>query len=112
QSQRLQGCGRCHGGHDLQRCAVVGRWPQAGRRGGWRLLRLLIRTAGRCTRGALLAAPALWQPDQSMTSAAILNAMTVDVEDYFHVSALASAIPRSEWPNMEFRADASTHRLL
>lgn len=47
-----------------------------------------------------------------MTSAAILNAMTVDVEDYFHVSALASAIPRSEWPNMEFRADASTHRLL
>jgi polysaccharide deacetylase family protein (PEP-CTERM system associated) len=38
--------------------------------------------------------------------------MTVDVEDYFHVSALADSIPRSEWPNMEFRAEASTRRLL
>lgn len=38
--------------------------------------------------------------------------MTVDVEDYFHVSALADSIPRSSWPTMEFRADTSTRRLL
>lgn len=43
---------------------------------------------------------------------AVLNAMTVDVEDYFHVSALSGAIPRAEWPNMEFRADVSTFRIL
>ncbi len=42
----------------------------------------------------------------------MINAMTVDVEDYFHVSALADAIPRSDWSRMEFRADASTRRLL
>jgi polysaccharide deacetylase family protein (PEP-CTERM system associated) len=41
-----------------------------------------------------------------------LNAMTVDVEDYFHVSALAEVISRSEWNKMEFRAERSTDRLL
>lgn len=42
----------------------------------------------------------------------IRNAMTVDVEDYFHVAALASSIDRSTWHSMEYRAEASTHRLL
>lgn len=41
-----------------------------------------------------------------------VNAMTVDVEDYFHVSALARAIPRSEWAHLEFRAATSTRLLL
>lgn len=47
-----------------------------------------------------------------MTLPGIANAMTVDVEDYFHVAALSEAIPRSEWDRMEYRAEASTHRLL
>ena len=42
----------------------------------------------------------------------ILNAFTVDVEDYFHVSALASAFSRSEWSQQERRVEASTERLL
>jgi polysaccharide deacetylase family protein (PEP-CTERM system associated) len=42
----------------------------------------------------------------------ILNAMTVDVEDYFHVAALANSIDRSRWDQMEYRAEASTRRLL
>jgi polysaccharide deacetylase family protein (PEP-CTERM system associated) len=42
----------------------------------------------------------------------IINAMTVDVEDYFHVAALASSIDRSRWDDMEYRAEASTRRLL
>lgn len=41
-----------------------------------------------------------------------LNAMTVDVEDYFHVSALAEVISRRDWDKMEFRAERSTDRLL
>lgn len=41
-----------------------------------------------------------------------LNAMTVDVEDYFHVSALAGTIARDQWDSMEYRAEASTGRLL
>ena len=42
----------------------------------------------------------------------IINAMTVDVEDYFHVAALAQSIDRSQWDAMEYRAEASTRRLL
>jgi polysaccharide deacetylase family protein (PEP-CTERM system associated) len=42
----------------------------------------------------------------------IRNAMTVDVEDYFHVSALAEVIGRKDWDRMEYRAEQSTERLL
>lgn len=41
-----------------------------------------------------------------------INAMTVDVEDYFHVSALAEVIRRDDWHRMEYRAEQSTQRLL
>lgn len=40
------------------------------------------------------------------------NAMTVDVEDYFHVSALSEVIRRDDWDRMEYRAEQSTGRLL
>lgn len=42
----------------------------------------------------------------------MINAMSVDVEDYFHVAALADAIPRDRWDSMEYRVEQSTHRLL
>jgi polysaccharide deacetylase family protein (PEP-CTERM system associated) len=38
--------------------------------------------------------------------------MTVDVEDYFHVAALESAIPRERWNSMEYRAEENTRKLL
>lgn len=38
--------------------------------------------------------------------------MTVDVEDYFHVAALAGSIDRSSWDQREYRVEASTRRLL
>jgi polysaccharide deacetylase family protein (PEP-CTERM system associated) len=41
-----------------------------------------------------------------------LNAFTVDVEDYFHVAALSSAIPRDSWGSRELRVEANTERLL
>lgn len=41
-----------------------------------------------------------------------VNAMTVDVEDYFHVSALSEVISRNDWASLEFRAERSTDRLL
>ena len=37
--------------------------------------------------------------------AGLLNAMTIDVEDYFHVSALAETISRNDWATMEYRAE-------
>jgi len=42
----------------------------------------------------------------------MINAMSVDVEDYFHVAALAGSIDRARWGEMEYRAEASTRRLL
>jgi polysaccharide deacetylase family protein (PEP-CTERM system associated) len=42
----------------------------------------------------------------------IVNAMSVDVEDYFHVAALAQSIDRSTWNDREYRAEENTRRLL
>jgi len=40
------------------------------------------------------------------------NAMTVDVEDYFHVSAFDGVVPRHRWEQLESRVSANTERLL
>jgi len=42
----------------------------------------------------------------------ITNAMTVDVEDYFQVSAFENHISRNNWDNMPVRVDTNTHRIL
>lgn len=44
--------------------------------------------------------------------AGILNAMTVDVEDYFHVSAFADVVRPDSWDQYESRVAANTDRLL
>jgi polysaccharide deacetylase family protein (PEP-CTERM system associated) len=41
-----------------------------------------------------------------------VNAFTVDVEDYFQVAALASAVPRETWSTREYRVERNTERLL
>jgi len=41
-----------------------------------------------------------------------VNAFTVDVEDYFHVAALSSAIARDTWGAQEYRVERNTERLL
>ena len=42
----------------------------------------------------------------------IANALTIDVEDYFQVAALAEAVDHEDWHSMEYRVEANTHRLL
>jgi polysaccharide deacetylase family protein (PEP-CTERM system associated) len=42
----------------------------------------------------------------------ITNAMTIDVEDYFHVSVFDGVIPRSQWDRLESRVCRNTDRLL
>lgn len=42
----------------------------------------------------------------------VVNAFTVDVEDYFQVSAFEKHIARDDWPKWELRVEANTHRLL
>lgn len=41
-----------------------------------------------------------------------LNALTIDVEDYYQVSAFESQIPFEEWPRYESRVVANTWRIL
>jgi polysaccharide deacetylase family protein (PEP-CTERM system associated) len=49
---------------------------------------------------------------QSGTNQGVRNAFSVDVEDYFHVEALSSVVDRASWTSREYRAEASTNRLL
>jgi polysaccharide deacetylase family protein (PEP-CTERM system associated) len=44
--------------------------------------------------------------------APIVNALTIDVEDYFHVSVFDGLVPRSQWNQLESRVCANTERLL
>jgi polysaccharide deacetylase family protein (PEP-CTERM system associated) len=48
----------------------------------------------------------------SSVPSAIVNAMTVDVEDYFQVSAFDDVVPRDQWTRHESRVVANTDRLL
>jgi polysaccharide deacetylase family protein (PEP-CTERM system associated) len=41
-----------------------------------------------------------------------MNAMTIDVEDYFHVQAFADTIARESWDSLPRRVEANTHRIL
>jgi polysaccharide deacetylase family protein (PEP-CTERM system associated) len=52
------------------------------------------------------------QTTTSPFSEEIVNAMTIDVEDYFHVSAFDGLIPRESWHSMESRVVRNTDRLL
>lgn len=44
--------------------------------------------------------------------APLRNALTIDVEDYFQVSAMAPYIPRSEWERRECRVEGNVDRIL
>jgi polysaccharide deacetylase family protein (PEP-CTERM system associated) len=51
-------------------------------------------------------------PVETTAPSATLNALTVDVEDYYHVSGFDGIVTREAWDGMESRVVASTHRLL
>jgi polysaccharide deacetylase family protein (PEP-CTERM system associated) len=42
----------------------------------------------------------------------VTNAMTIDVEDYFHVEAFASTIDRKDWDHLPQRVERNTERIL
>jgi len=47
-----------------------------------------------------------------MLAPSITNALTIDVEDYFQVSAFAAYIPREQWDARECRIEANVERIL
>src|SRR5262245_18680555 len=42
----------------------------------------------------------------------LLNALTVDVEDYYHVSGFENCVARDDWGRLESRIEFSTHKIL
>lgn len=42
----------------------------------------------------------------------LVNAISVDVEDYFQVAALSKAVKRDEWGAQQLRVEKNTHQLL
>ena len=48
----------------------------------------------------------------SLPTAPVINAMTVDVEDYFQVAAFENCIRREDWPQWPVRVEANTRRVL
>lgn len=48
----------------------------------------------------------------SQDAAPIVNALSVDVEDYFQVSAFDRVVSRDTWANFDSRVAVNTHRLL
>jgi polysaccharide deacetylase family protein (PEP-CTERM system associated) len=56
-----------------------------------------------------VVAPCTTQP---LGATPILNALTVDVEDYYHVSAFETCVRRDQWDQLESRVVGSTHTIL
>ena len=52
------------------------------------------------------------QDAKRMSEGRIVNALTIDVEDYFQVSALAPNIPRSQWNVIPCRVENNIDRIL
>ncbi|MCP3868085.1 MAG: DUF3473 domain-containing protein [Gammaproteobacteria bacterium] len=51
-------------------------------------------------------------PDSNQKKAGITNALTVDVEDYFQVSAFEKHIDRADWERLPCRVEANVDRIL
>jgi polysaccharide deacetylase family protein (PEP-CTERM system associated) len=55
------------------------------------------------------------EPNRSIPlrhNTAVHNALTIDVEDYYHVSAFERWIPRDAWDGLESRVERSTWKIL
>lgn len=62
--------------------------------------------------GPAVAAPHHGPVAGRATGAAVVNALTVDVEEYFQVSAFAASIDRADWDRLPSRVEQSVDRLL
>jgi polysaccharide deacetylase family protein (PEP-CTERM system associated) len=51
-------------------------------------------------------------PGRASSGQPITNALTIDVEDYFQVSAMAPYIARRDWDSRECRVEANVERIL
>lgn len=65
------------------------------------------------TGARAVTSPALWgDAAQAYRSESPVNAMSVDVEDYFQVSAFEGHVSREGWESTELRVEANVDRIL
>jgi polysaccharide deacetylase family protein (PEP-CTERM system associated) len=69
-------------------------------------------SAGYLARGEVRSDDVVLSKSVSSASTGIVNAMTVDVEDYFQVSAFEHHVARHKWSDFESRVCRNTERLL
>src|SRR5688500_15226313 len=50
--------------------------------------------------------------ERDPTEQPLTNALTIDVEDYYQVTAFEKQVSRNSWENYESRVVANTHRIL
>lgn len=67
---------------------------------------------GGAVRSGLAERTTSVSPSSARGSSPIVNAMTVDVEDYFHVQAFSNVIDRGVWEQLPRRVEHNTDRLL
>lgn len=89
--------------HPLRRESQPAVLPLYPKEGGFRVNHVTVLTSPCPPQGKASAVSA---------PSSILNALTVDVEDYYHVSAFEGLVRREQWDGFESRVVASTHRIL
>src|SRR5438067_601759 len=95
-----------------RRVAFSTSWPPASSGGPARMNRPWgATTVSTCLPLALPDTAGSW-PDSEMWSVPIRNALTIDVEDYYHVTGFEGCVDRADWGRLESRVVASTHRVL
>src|SRR5204863_2304947 len=99
----------------LRRRCARGRWEARAHPGAVGRTRLGAHCrspralARRARRASLRLKP---MAASAATATAVVNALTIDVEDYFQVSALAPYIARTEWDVRECRVEHNVERIL
>jgi polysaccharide deacetylase family protein (PEP-CTERM system associated) len=56
--------------------------------------------------------PILQSDTTTQAPPTVRNAMTIDVEDYYHVSAFEGCVDRMDWDDFEPRVEIGTHKIL
>src|SRR6476620_9156484 len=102
-----------HRGQARPHTRAVGRPDGGAHRGGSRIVaRRTLDGTGRPRRMGTIAADSRTAARDHAAAPALVNALTIDVEDYFQVSAFAPHIARSEWDARECRVEQNIDRIL
>jgi polysaccharide deacetylase family protein (PEP-CTERM system associated) len=72
----------------------------------------LLRKETRTAMEGAFATPSADMRGRASKRWCTTNALTIDVEDYFHVEAFASTIDRNDWDRLPQRVERNTERIL